>query len=141
MARSWRVCVTVAFVGFRCVGEELTGGFEHRDGFVEKYDWFQRARRKFEETMLSGFFFWPPIRRKIPRFGRVGGNGPLRERKDSGANDGSDGALRARVKFANGLNGVAEQFDADGARRFRREKVHDTAALRELAGHLHHFRT
>src|SRR5882757_5333832 len=140
MVGSWRVRVTVAFVGFRCVGEELPNAFEDAGGFVEEDDWSERAGSEFEQAVLSRVLFWPPVRRKVPRFRRLGGHGPFGERKNGGANDGCDGALRARVKLADGFDGVAEQFDADGAWRFRRENIHDAAALRKLAGHFDHFR-
>src|SRR5579859_1333219 len=134
-----RIRVAVAFVGFGCVGEELAGAFEDGGGLVEKNDWFERTGREFEKAVLGGFFFRPPIRRKVPEFGGVCGHGPFGEGKNGGADDGSDGTLGARVKFADGFDRVAKQLDADGARRFGRKKINDAAALRELAGHLDHF--
>ena len=89
---------------------------------------------------MSGVFPWPPVRRKIPGFGRARGNRPLGEREDGRANDGRDGALRTCVEFADGFDSVAEKLDADRARGLGRKKVHDAAALRELAGHFDHFR-
>ena len=132
--------MAMAFVGFRCVGQKLARAFEDAGGFVEENDRSERAGSEFEQAVLSRVLFWPPVRRKVPRFRRLGGHGPFGERKNSGTNDGRDGTLRARVKLADGLDSVAEQFDADGARRFRRENIHDAAALRKLSGHFDHFR-
>ena len=66
-------------------------------------------------------------------------DGPFGERKQRGADDGRDRALGARVEFADGFDGVAEEFDADGARRFGGEDVDDAAADGELAGEFDHF--
>src|SRR5258707_15655395 len=108
MVGSRRVRVAVAFVGFRCVGEELPSAVEHGGGFVEENDWSERAGSEFEQAVLSRVLFWPPVRRKVPRFRRLGGHGPFGEGKNGGANDGSDGTPRARVKLAHGLDGFAE---------------------------------
>ena len=70
-------------------------------------------------------------------FGRR--DGPFGERQERGADDGRDRTLRARVEFADGFDGVAEKFDADGTLRFGREDVDDAAADGELAGELDHF--
>ena len=66
-------------------------------------------------------------------------NGPLGEREQRGAHDRSDGALGARVEFADGFDGVAEEFDAHGALRFGGEEIDDAAAHCELAGEFDHF--
>jgi hypothetical protein len=47
--------------------------------------------------------------------------------------------LGARIEFANGFHGVAEEFDAHGALRLWRKNVDDAAAHGELAGEIHHF--
>jgi len=44
-------------------------------------------------------------------------------------------ALRFRIKFADGLNFVAEELDADGAVGFRGIDIENAAAARELTGH------
>ncbi len=132
--------MTVAFVGFRGIGKILPRGFQHSGRLIEKDDGLQRAGREFQEIVLRGVFFRSPIGRQIPGFGCIHGNGQFRERKDGCTNDRRNRTLRARVKFADGLDSVAEKLDADRAWRFRRKKIHDAAALRELAGHFHHFR-
>src|SRR5207253_3139368 len=50
-----------------------------------------------------------------------------------------DGALCARVEFADRLDRVAEEFDTNRAWRLRGENVDDAAADRELARHLDHL--
>ena len=45
-------------------------------------------------------------------------------------------ALRFGIEFADGFNFVAEELDADGAVGFGRVDVENSAAARELAGHL-----
>ena len=45
-------------------------------------------------------------------------------------------ALGFGIEFADGLNFVAEELDADGAVGFGRVDVEDAAAAGELAGHL-----
>src|SRR5258707_14924252 len=113
MVGSRRVRVAVAFVGFRCVGEELPSAVEHGGGFVEENDRSERAGSGVEQAVLSRVLFWPPVRRKIPRFRRLGGPGPFGERKNPGAKDGRDGALRAGGKLTPGVGSVAQQLDAD----------------------------
>src|SRR5262249_27201865 len=46
------------------------------------------------------------------------------------------GALRARIKFADGLYFIAEELDAQGAVGFRRVSIQQATAQRVLAGHL-----
>ena len=67
------------------------------------------------------------------------GNVPFRERQERGAIHGRDGALRARIEFANRFDGVTKQLDSDGARRFRGKDVDDAAAHRELSWQFDHF--
>ncbi len=50
-----------------------------------------------------------------------------------------DRSLRAGIEFADGFDGVAEEFDANGPGRFRGEDIDDTAADGELAGEVDHF--
>ena len=66
-------------------------------------------------------------------------DGPFGEREQSCADDWGDRALGARVEFADGFDGVAEEFDADGALGFGGEDVDDAAANGELAGEFDHF--
>ena len=54
--------------------------------------------------------------------------------------DGRNGALRARIEFADTFDRVAEQLDPDRARRFGRENIHDAAANGELPGQFNHLR-
>ena len=49
------------------------------------------------------------------------------------------GTLRLGVETADGLDLVAEEFDAHGAVHLRRVGVEDAAAQRDLAGHLDHI--
>jgi len=77
MVGGWRVRVAMAFVGFRCVGEEFGVRFRRCRGFVEEDDWFERAGSEFEQAVLSRVLCGPPVRRKVPRFRRIGGHGPF----------------------------------------------------------------
>src|SRR5262249_9510442 len=65
---------------------------------------------------------------------------PFRKRKNCCTDDWRDGTLRPCVEFADGFDGIAEEFDANRTRRFRRKKIHNAAALCELPGHFDHFR-
>ncbi len=69
----------------------------------------------------------------------IGRHGPFGKGKQRGTHDGSDGALGSGIEFADGFDGVAQEFDAHGAGRLWRENVDNTATNGELAGHLDHF--
>src|SRR2546421_12611929 len=94
MVGSRRVRMAMAFVRFRCVGEKLASVFEHGGGVVEENDRSERAGSEFEQAVLSRVLFWPPVRRKVPRFRRLGGHGPFRGREEWGA-DGRRGRAPA----------------------------------------------
>src|SRR5215470_11862258 len=118
-----RIGVAVAFVGFRSVHEELSGGFVQGGRLIQKNDRFKNTRRKFEQVVLSGFFFRSPVRGEIPSFRGIRRDGPFGKRKNGCADYGRDGALCAGVEFPNRLDGISQEFDADGPRRFRRKEI------------------
>ncbi len=124
MIWSWRVGLGVAFVIFYGVREMLCDGLAERGGLVEEDDWAQRAFGEFEQRALPRFGSRAEVRGIFPGgfFGAVGffgrRDGPLGERQQCRSNDWRDGALRARIEFADGLDGVAEKFDSNGALRF-----------------------
>ena len=101
------------------------GGFAQGGGLVEEDDRAERAFGEFEERGVAGFGARAEVGGIFPggffvAAGLVGRrDGPFGEREQSGADDGSDRALRARVEFADGFDGVAEEFDADGALAIR----------------------
>ena len=74
-----------------------------------------------------------------PRAWSGGGTDHSASGSKVGADDWGDRALGARVEFADGFDGVAEEFDADGALGFGGEDVDDAAADGELAGEFDHF--
>ena len=64
------------------------------------------------------------------------GDGRFGEGQEAGFVEGSSGALGVGVEFADGLDFVAEELEADGAIGFGGVDVEDAAAAGELAGHL-----
>ncbi len=138
------VGLAVAIVVFFSVGEMFVGGFVGVWRLVEKDDGAKRAFRELETKSFVRRRRAGRSRNEFPRArggGLAGGGsiGPLGEGKHGGADNWSDGALSARVEFADGFDGVAEKFDADGALGLRGEELDDAAADGELAGELDHF--
>ncbi len=139
------VGLAVAIVIFFRGGEMFFDGFVEGMRLVEKNE---RTKGAFSQLKQGGLLFLSRGAEERMRFPggfaswfKAGGagHGPLGERQHGGANYRSDGALGTGVEFADGLDSVAEEFDADGALRFGREKIHDAAANRELAGEFDHF--
>ena len=66
------------------------------------------------------------------------GDGGFGEGQQQGLIEGRGGALGIGIEFADGLDLVAEELEADGAVGFGRIDVEDAAAEGDLAGHLDH---
>ena len=64
--------------------------------------------------------------------------GLFEERRERDLLDRADGTLRIGIELAQGFDGIAEQFEADGPLGLSWKNVHDPTAHRELAGHFHH---
>src|ERR1700690_3964540 len=62
----------------------------------------------------------------------------LDEGRKRHALDGANGALRIRIKFSQGFDGISEQFEAHGTFSFCGKNVDDSTTDGELAGHFHH---
>ena len=142
MGNQRRTGGAVAFVIFPGGIEEFFASFAEGGRLVEKDDGLEGAFGEFEERAASGIAIATEPRARLPGFSFLasrGRNTPFREWKDGGFGDRRNGALGARVKFANGFNGIAEKFDADGARGFGREDVDDAATHGELARKFNHF--
>jgi len=141
--------------GFFGAGEEALDGVVEGLGLVEDH---QRAIGEIEEcagARLEARGFELPARRGAGKrklaFGGVGGGlnvetlkevattGELGERREDEPDARADGALRGGVELAEGFDGVAEELEADGARVFGGENVHNAAADGELAGHFDSF--
>jgi len=138
-----RAGAAVAFVIFLRGFEERFGGFAESLRLVEKDDGTQGGFGEFEDGGSGGFCGCADPCAGFPVFGLFaagGGHGPFGEREDGGFVYGGDGTLGAWLEFADGFDGVTEEFNADGARSFGREDVDDAAADGELAGEFDGFR-
>ena len=105
---------------------------------------FSELSASSNSALSPGSSVRPKPSSRLPFFGfpaAGSGNTPLRERKNRGFHNRRNRALRTRVKFADGFDGVAEKFKANGTRRFRREYIDDSAADGKLAGKFDHFRS
>src|SRR5258708_29676376 len=133
----------MAFVILRGSFLQFFPSFAERQWLIEKNKWFQGAFREFKEGAAARFRGAAHPASRLPLFGFLaagGGDAPFRERQDGGFVHRGDRALRARIEFTHRLDRVAEEFDANGAQRFRRKNVNNSAADSKLAGEVHHFR-
>ena len=124
------------------IQEILRAGFAEICGLVEKKNWLQRAFGEFAEAQRCRNLSFRQSSQWIPnRWAACAGSraDSIRERKDRGADDGRDGALRARIKFADTFDRVAQKFDTNGPRSFGRENVDNPAANGKLAREFDHF--
>jgi len=138
------VGLSMAFVIFYGSGKVFSSRFANRCRLIEEDDWTQGAFREFKKGGCARFISGTEEGQCFPgsvAVGRktVGGHRPFGQRKQRGAHDGSDGTLCSGIEFADGFDGVAQEFDAHGAGRLRRENVDNAATNGELAGHLDHF--
>jgi hypothetical protein len=120
----------------------LPGGFAEVDGLVEEHERLEGTLGEFEERGCARFpaatdpAGWFPVESFVAA---GGGDAPFGERKNGGFDDGSDGALGARIKFANAFDGIAEKLETNRTGCFGGEDVDDAAANGELAGEVDHF--
>ena len=138
--------MAVALVVFCSGGEMLGSGLTQRLRLIKEDDRAERTFCQLKQRACAGFAGGAKVRWCFPggfvQVCLVGcGDRPFRQRQERGANNGGDRPLGARVKFANGFDGVAKQLNADGASRFRRENIDDATAHGELARQLYHFRS
>src|SRR5437588_13085270 len=114
----------VTLITFRRGGEMLRSSVTQRLRLIEEDDWAERTFCQLKQRACAGFASGAKVRWCFPggfvQVCLVGcGDRPFRQRQERGANNGGDRSLGARVKFANGFDGVAKQLNADGASCFR----------------------
>src|SRR5439155_8149781 len=144
--RGGGVSVAVALVVFCSGGEMLGSGLTQRLRLIQEDDRAERTFCQLKQRACAGFAGGAKVRWCFPggfvQVCLVGcGDSPFRQRQECGANNGGNRSLGARVKFANGFDGVAKQLDAHRASGFRRENIDDATAHGELARQLYHFRS
>src|SRR5205807_10306816 len=93
---------------------------------IEEDDRPQRTFGELKQRARSGFAGGAKIRWRLPGgSAQVSllrrGERPFGQRQERRANDGSDRALGARVKFADRFDGVTEQLDRSEERRVGKE--------------------
>src|SRR5580692_10072799 len=142
MGNQRRTGGAVALVIFRRGLEKLFAGFAEGGRLVEKDDGLEGAFGEFEERTATSVTIATEPRARLPGLSFLAarsGHAPFRKWKDGGFGDGRNGALGARIEFANGFDRIAEKFDAHWAWSFGREDVDDAAADGELARKFNHF--